>query len=66
MPAIEDMCNAWASCMNRDVVVAQYVSLFDFILVLVTNMCLRAKVSAETIAEIINSFVEPISYKTLV
>lgn len=26
----------------------------------------RAKVSAEAIAEIINSFVEPISYKTLV
>lgn len=29
-------------------------------------MLIRAKVSAEAIAEIINSFVEPISYKTLV
>ncbi|CAO0791786.1 unnamed protein product [Mucor circinelloides] len=48
IPAIEDMCNEWASCMNRDKVVAQ------------------AKVSAEAIAEIINSFVEPISYKTLI
>ncbi|KAI9484086.1 MAG: Di-sulfide bridge nucleocytoplasmic transport domain-containing protein [Benjaminiella poitrasii] len=48
IPAIEDMCNEWAACMNRDVVVA------------------HAKVSAEAIAEIINSFVEPISYKTLV
>lgn len=26
----------------------------------------RAKVSAETFAEIINSFVEPISYKTMI
>lgn len=48
IPAIEDMCNEWAACMNRDKVVAQ------------------AKVSAEAIAEIINSFVEPISYKTLI
>ncbi|KAG2203698.1 hypothetical protein INT46_001728, partial [Mucor plumbeus] len=48
IPAIEGMCNDWAACMNRDIVVAQ------------------AKVSAEAIAEIINSFVEPISYKTLV
>ncbi|KAI8389302.1 Di-sulfide bridge nucleocytoplasmic transport domain-containing protein [Blakeslea trispora] len=47
IPAIEDMCNSWEACMNRDVEVAQ------------------ARVSAEAIAEIINSFVEPISYKTL-
>ncbi|KAI7903514.1 Di-sulfide bridge nucleocytoplasmic transport domain-containing protein [Cokeromyces recurvatus] len=47
IPAIEDMCNNWAACMNKDIVVAQ------------------AKVYAEAIAEIINSFVEPISYKTL-
>ncbi|KAI8643073.1 Di-sulfide bridge nucleocytoplasmic transport domain-containing protein [Parasitella parasitica] len=46
IPAIEDMCNEWASCMNREVVVPQ------------------AQASAEAIAEIINSFVEPISYKT--
>ncbi|CEP17443.1 hypothetical protein [Parasitella parasitica] len=45
IPAIEDMCNEWASCMNREVVVPQ------------------AQASAEAIAEIINSFVEPISYK---
>ncbi|OBZ84587.1 Nucleus export protein brr6 [Choanephora cucurbitarum] len=47
IPAIEEMCNSWEACMNRDVAVAQ------------------AKVSAEAIAEIVNSFVEPISYKTL-
>ncbi|KAI8971041.1 Brl1/Brr6 domain-containing protein [Pilobolus umbonatus] len=47
VPAIEIMCNEWASCMQKDTVVA------------------KAKVSAEAIAEIINSFVEPISYKTL-
>lgn len=23
IPAIEDMCNGWAACMNRDIVVAQ-------------------------------------------
>ncbi|KAI7897299.1 Brl1/Brr6 domain-containing protein [Mucor mucedo] len=48
VPAIENMCNEWASCMHKDLAVAQ------------------AKVSAEAIAEIINSFVEPISYKALI
>ncbi|KAI9354421.1 Di-sulfide bridge nucleocytoplasmic transport domain-containing protein [Pilaira anomala] len=47
VPAVETMCMEWASCMQKDIVVAQ------------------AKVSAETIADIINSFVEPFSYKTL-
>lgn len=36
---------------------------FDSLFILLK---IRAKVSAEAIAEIINSFVEPISYKALV
>lgn len=48
VPAMEQACLAWETCMNRDPAVVG-----------------RAKVSAMTFAEIINSFVEPISYKTM-
>ncbi|KAI9257977.1 Di-sulfide bridge nucleocytoplasmic transport domain-containing protein [Phascolomyces articulosus] len=48
VPALEEKCNYWESCKNRDPL-------------LIT----RSKVSAEMAAEILNSFVEPISYKTL-
>ncbi|KAI9488405.1 Di-sulfide bridge nucleocytoplasmic transport domain-containing protein [Zychaea mexicana] len=48
VPAMEEKCNFWEACKNRDPL-------------LIT----RSKVSAEMAAEILNSFVEPISYKTL-
>ncbi|KAJ2817099.1 hypothetical protein FBU31_006340, partial [Coemansia sp. 'formosensis'] len=48
VPAMEDACNAWDSCMHRD-----------------PTKIGRAKVSAETLAEIINGFIEPISLKTM-
>ncbi|KAK9367079.1 Di-sulfide bridge nucleocytoplasmic transport domain-containing protein [Lipomyces kononenkoae] len=48
VPAIEEVCNMWQACMNRD---ASDVG--------------RARVSAQTVAEIVNSFIEPISYKTM-
>ncbi|KAG1461702.1 hypothetical protein G6F56_005669 [Rhizopus delemar] len=47
VPAIENLCQNWEACMQKDMIVA------------------KAKVSAEAIAEIINSFTEPISYKTM-
>ncbi|CAO3689150.1 unnamed protein product [Rhizopus stolonifer] len=48
VPAIENLCQNWEACMQKDMIVT------------------KAKVSAEAIAEIINSFTEPISYKTMV
>ncbi|ODQ74255.1 hypothetical protein LIPSTDRAFT_69827 [Lipomyces starkeyi NRRL Y-11557] len=48
VPAVEDVCDAWQICMNRD-----------------ANDVGRARVSAQTVAEIVNSFIEPISYKTM-
>ncbi|KAK9390254.1 Di-sulfide bridge nucleocytoplasmic transport domain-containing protein [Lipomyces mesembrius] len=48
VPAVEDVCDAWQTCMNRD---ASDVG--------------RARVSAQTVADIVNSFIEPISYKTM-
>ncbi|KAG2223701.1 hypothetical protein INT45_007279, partial [Circinella minor] len=48
VPAMEEKCNYWEACKNRDPL-------------LIT----RSKLSAEMAAEILNSFVEPISYKTL-
>ncbi|KAJ2332563.1 hypothetical protein GGI00_002729 [Coemansia sp. RSA 2681] len=48
VPAMEEACNLWDSCMHRD-----------------PTMVGRAKVSAETLAEIINGFIDPISLKTM-
>lgn len=49
VPAMEQSCDAWEACMNRD---PQAVA--------------RARVSAHTFAKIINSFIEPLSVKTMV
>lgn len=48
VPAIEQLCVNWETCMNRD---PQAVK--------------RARLSAQTFAQIFNSFVEPISLKTM-
>ncbi|KAI9279078.1 Di-sulfide bridge nucleocytoplasmic transport domain-containing protein [Sporodiniella umbellata] len=47
VPAIENMCQDWEACIQKDMAVA------------------KTKILAEAIAEIINSFTEPISYKTI-
>ena len=49
VPAMENVCNSWEKCMNRDPQEVGY-----------------AKVSAHTFAEIFNSLIEPISYKSMV
>jgi Di-sulfide bridge nucleocytoplasmic transport domain len=49
VPAMENVCNTWEKCMNRDPKEVGY-----------------AKVSAHTFAEIFNSLIEPISYKSMV
>lgn len=48
VPAMENMCNSWQKCMDRD-----------------PAMVGRARVSAQTFAEIISSFADRISYKTM-
>lgn len=47
-PALENQCNIWEKCMNRD---PQYIG--------------RSKVTAYTFGEILNSFLEPISWKAI-
>lgn len=49
VPYLDNICNQWAECMNKDPAVVN-----------------RARLSAHTFAEIFNSFVEPISLKTMV
>ncbi|KAL1405066.1 hypothetical protein Q8F55_008689 [Vanrija albida] len=48
VPAMENACYAWETCMNRDPAVVG-----------------RARVGAETFAGVINSFVDAISWKTM-
>ncbi|KAJ8651832.1 hypothetical protein O0I10_012596 [Lichtheimia ornata] len=48
VPALEDKCNHWEACLNRN-----------------PSMISRTKIFAEIVAETLNSFVEPISYKAM-
>ncbi|KAJ2673426.1 hypothetical protein GGI25_004688 [Coemansia spiralis] len=48
VPAMEQLCSVWESCMHRD-----------------PTKVGRLRVSAETLAEIVNGFIEPISFKTM-
>jgi len=49
-PALYGMCESWETCMNRDP----------------KKVGGRAKVGAETMAEVVNGFVDVISWKTMV
>ncbi|KAH7344469.1 Di-sulfide bridge nucleocytoplasmic transport domain-containing protein [Rhizoctonia solani] len=48
VPHMEQFCDEWKKCMQRDASVVG-----------------RARIAAETLAEVVNGFVEPISWKTL-
>lgn len=48
VPALEEKCNYWETCLNRN-----------------PSMISRSKIFAEIVAETLNSFVEPISYKAM-
>jgi len=50
VPRMREQCAQWAACANRDPAAAAY----------------QTRLTAEFIAEVVNSFIEPISYKTMV
>ncbi|KAJ8903106.1 hypothetical protein NDN08_006421 [Rhodosorus marinus] len=50
VPRMREQCSEWASCLGRDPANAAY----------------QTRLTAELIAEVVNSFIEPISYKTMV
>lgn len=69
VPAMDEPCRNWETCMDRDPdTVGRYISLHFVIGTCSKNLfeIYRAKVSAETFAEIVNGFIDPISYKSMV
>lgn len=50
VPRMREQCTQWQACANRDPAAAAY----------------QTRLTAELIAEVVNSFIDPISYKTLI
>ncbi len=71
IPAMQKMCETWKNCMAQglwilvdcyEISIPSYSPIWLFVDPYVVA---RGKISAHTLAEIFNSFVEPISYKTM-